>query len=268
LARQRALESGIFAMAEVPMDAPIPLPPNEFMDAVAGQHVTDAIHAQIGDILFQTIVKHCAVLPGDRILDIGSGCGRVATPFASYLTSGTYDGVDIVLPMVEWCRENISSRVSNFQFHHADLSNTLYSSSGGDASKYRFPFRDDCFDVIFATSVFTHLVPASAHQYAREIARMLKTDGGRALLTFYLLNDSFRRRRADGVKDMADFPDQMDGYAVMNRDNPEAVLAFEESDAARLLTDAGLHIHDLSLGVWSGNPGWTYQDAFLVSKAV
>jgi SAM-dependent methyltransferase len=251
-----------------PATSPIPLPPNDLMDAVAGQHVTNAIHVDIGYALFQTIVKHCAVLPSDCILDIGSGCGRVATPFASYLTSGTYDGVDIVLPMVQWCSENISSRVANFRFHHADLSNTLYSNSGGDASQYRFPFLDDYFDVIFATSVFTHLVPTSAQQYAREIARMLKKDGGRALLTFYLLNDSFRRRRADGVKDMADFPHQMDGYSVMNRDNPEAVLAFEESGAARLLTQAGLYIHDLSLGTWSGHVGWTYQDVFLVSKAV
>lgn len=242
-----------------PVTSPIPLPPGAFMDAVAGEHVTDAIHVHIGEVLFQTIVQHCAVLPSDRILDIGSGCGRVATPFAGYLTGGTYDGIDIVLPMVQWCRENISSRRPNFQFHHADLSNTLYSSSGGDASHYRFPFRDDCFDVVFATSVFTHLMPASAQQYAREIARVLKKGGGRALLTFYLLNDSFRRRRAEGVKDMADFPDQMDGYSVMNRDNPEAVLAFEESDAVRLLTEAGLHIHNLSLGAWSGNAGWTYR---------
>jgi hypothetical protein len=49
------------------------------------------------------------------------------------------------------------------------------------ADRYVFPFPDETFDVIFATSVFTHSVPASARQYAREIARLLKSRSGRPL---------------------------------------------------------------------------------------
>ena len=51
----------------------------------------------------------------------------------------------------------------------------------------------------------------------------------------------------------------------MIADNPEAALSYEESVARHLLEDASLTIEHLSLGQWSQNPGWTYQDAILLS---
>jgi hypothetical protein len=58
-----------------------------------------------------------------------------------------------------------------------------------------------------------------------------------------------------------------DGYSVGYASNPEAVVAYEEGVARRMLEDASLTIEHLSLGGWSQNPGWTWQDAFLVSAA-
>jgi SAM-dependent methyltransferase len=182
---------------------------------------------------------------------------------SSYLTDGVYHGVDIVKPMVDWCKANISTRVPNFYFHHADLSNTLYRVEGESAEGYVFPFADGTFDVIFATSVFTHLVVGSANQYAKEVARLPKPRAGRALLTFFLTNDKYRSR----LKTLGmDFPYQFDGYSVANKANPEAVVAYEEADASAMLRNASLSIEGLSQGQWSGNPGWTFQDVFLVSR--
>jgi SAM-dependent methyltransferase len=165
---------------------------------------------------------------------------------------------------VDWCKANISTRTSHFHFHHADLSNTRYRTEEGQpADSYVFPFPDGTFDVIFATSVFTHLIPASAKQYAREVARLLKPESGRGLLTFFLTNDGFRRRR-EAAK--VAFPLQCDGYSVNVRDNPEAVVAYEEADACAMLRNASLSIEELSLGQWSLNPGWTHQDVFVVSR--
>jgi ubiquinone/menaquinone biosynthesis C-methylase UbiE len=98
-------------------------PPREFISAVSGGDFDD--FDEIGQHLFDLIRGRCNVKPSDHILDIGSGCGRVAIPFTSYLSGGKYDGFDVVLPMVEWCREYITSRYPNFLFNHADLSNTL-----------------------------------------------------------------------------------------------------------------------------------------------
>ena len=72
--------------------------------------------------------------------------------------------------MVEWCVANISSGYPNFHFCHAELSNTLYPGGSEDAASFVFPYLDGAFDMVFAMSVFTHLVPASAQNYIDEKA--------------------------------------------------------------------------------------------------
>jgi hypothetical protein len=44
------------------------------------------------------------------------------------------------------------------------------------------------------------------------------------------------------------------------------VIAYEEPVARRILESGGLTINELSLGKWSKNNGWTYQDVFLLGK--
>lgn len=52
----------------------------------------------------------------------------------------------------------------------------------------------------------------------------------------------------------------------MNEQEPERVLAYEESYAREMLTGAGLDFEGFSYGYWRVQGGWTYQDPFLVSK--
>lgn len=234
------------------------LPPKEFIDLIGGGF------AEVGRSLFDLIVEKCEVTPTDHILDIGSGCGHVAIPFTEYLTTGKYDGFDVVLPMVEWCSQNITAKYPHFNFQYASLTNTVYSKDGDAACGYVFPFESDTFDIVFATSVFTHLVTESARQYAKEIARVLKPSG-RALLTFFILNDHTRAKKAAGVGIMP-FSYNRGGCFLESEEIPEAAVAFEQYTATDILNSGGLKINDLSFGSWSQNEGWTYQDAFLVSK--
>lgn len=244
---------------------PFPLPPAEFMAAVAGKPVTIAEHIMVGEHVFSVVREHCNVIPQDDVLDIGSGCGRVASHFLNY-TTGRYIGLDVVEPMVQWCQEHLSPLRRNFEFVHADISNTHYSQDGASAAEYEFPFASASFDVVFATSVFTHLLPSSAAQYAREIARVLKP-GGRALLTFMLINDDLRARTFDGHPPDTRLPYRRGGCYLLMPDNPEAVVGFEQEDAEALIKATGLLVEDISIGSWTGVPGgWSYQDCILVNK--
>jgi SAM-dependent methyltransferase len=243
----------------------IPVPPDEFRELVNGLPIDESGHREIGGILFDLIRNECQLTLGSTVLDIGCGCGRIAAPMTEYLKSGTYHGLDIVEPMIAWCRQHITSRHNNFHFRHANLTNTLYNSEGTPASAYVFPFNNDTFDVIFATSVFTHLVPNSAAQYARQIHRVLKP-GGKALLTWYLLNNNWREKiKSDQT--ISAFPHPYNGCRVMVAEDPERVIAFEIDDAIKILLDAGLKLEKLSLGAWSKNQsGLTWQDVTLVTK--
>jgi len=243
----------------------IPLPPQKFIDAVAGGPVHSAGHVEVGRQLHTLVKERCCVLPEDAVLDLGCGCGRIAVHFTAS-QRGEYHGLDIMNPMVEWCRAQITTRFPNFHFHHADLENTLYRGGTENAATFKFPFSDSKFNVVFATSLFTHLLPDSATNYAQEIARVLRP-GGRALLTFFLLNSDWRERIASGQKLLAEFPYKIGDCRTANLENPEAVIAYEQHDAVKIFEDAGLDVDSISLGAWrKRSDGWTWQDAILVSK--
>ena len=106
----------------------------------------------VGDELKELLVRF-GLRPDDRVLDIGSGVGRVAIPLTRYLgAEGTYDGFDVVRRAVAWCRQNVTPRYPNFRFHHVKVRNSEYRGSGALASDFRFPFADASFDFAFIDS--------------------------------------------------------------------------------------------------------------------
>src|SRR5437660_8110638 len=120
-----------------------------------------AVGEELKDLLVRFGLK-----PTDRVLDAGSGVGRVAIPLARYLhSSGSYDGFDIVRRAVTWCRRHITQHHPNFRFHHVKVRNSEYRGSGAAAVEFRFPFEDASFDFAFATSLFTHLMLDETRRY-------------------------------------------------------------------------------------------------------
>jgi cyclopropane fatty-acyl-phospholipid synthase-like methyltransferase len=84
-----------------------------------------------------------------------------------------------------------------------NLYNANYNPRGIlDPTMFQFPTSGARFDVALAVSVFTHLLPETATHYIQELARVMKP-GGRALLTFFLLNDSARSGLATGTSTRA-----------------------------------------------------------------
>ena len=236
------------------MTLTIPLPPQEFMDAVAGVHFEGIDHINLGRILAALVKDLCRLKSNDTVLDLGCGCGRIASHFATDGFSGQYHGLDIVKPMIDWCRDNISAGYPNFHFHHADLDNTYYRGGRGDAATYKFPFADNTFDVVFATSVFTHLVPGSARNYFNEIARVLR-HGGRATFSFFLLNDEWRAIVASGTAIQINFAHEFsEGCRVFDPDDPEHIIAYEESHALKMIDQAGLCVERVVHGGWPKDP--------------
>ena len=62
-------------------------------------------------------IEEGGLLSDDKLLDIGSGIGRMAVGLTSYLKTGEYEGFDAVQQGVDWCQINIQSKFPNFQFY-------------------------------------------------------------------------------------------------------------------------------------------------------
>jgi ubiquinone/menaquinone biosynthesis C-methylase UbiE len=199
----------------------------------------------------------------ERVLDVGCGCGQMALHLMNYLDeNGSYVGVDIHRPSINWCRKKIASRHQNFRFEHIDVRNLAYNPNGTQpAEAYRFPFSDRSFDLVLLKSVFTHMRPPDVSNYLSEVSRLLK-ENGRCLATFFLLNEEQAKQSAN---DLA-FNYGAGEWRYVYEHSPESAIAYDEPFVMQLVETCGLRLENRFYGRWSGrDDGLSYQDILLLS---
>jgi SAM-dependent methyltransferase len=241
----------------------LPSPPPERV------FVGDGAFLPIGVEFLKWFVRLGALAPYERVLDVGSGIGRMAIPLTQYLEAGSYDGVDVVDEGVAWCKQNITSRYENFRFHRLDLAHPIYNPNGKQTTtNLRLPFKDATFDFVFMTSVVPHLHTADVRAYAHEIRRVMAPDA-RFFVTAFMLNGP--AREALQAKRGA-YPFAVEG-AAKDRElyadlaSPLAAVAFDEDFLLSLFLAVGLRRYQPPIyGRWSGRatPGPSFQDINLL----
>jgi SAM-dependent methyltransferase len=222
----------------------------------------------VGTWFVQRFIDLCDLQPHAHVLDVGCGIGRIAAPLTKHLgDEGRYEGFDIVPAGIAWCQERITARFPNFRFQLADIYNAEYNPTGRcQAAQFAFPYPDNTFDFAFATSVFTHMLPADVQHYQAEIARVLKP-GGQCLCTFFLLTDTTLRLLAEG-RSAYDLTIDAGDYRTVDREKPERVVALPLA-----LVDGGFQRHGMRIvrpirfGTWSGREsGLSHQDIVIAVK--
>ncbi|MBI2441966.1 MAG: class I SAM-dependent methyltransferase [Lentisphaerae bacterium] len=212
-------------------------------------------YKQAGRDFLRFFIELCQLKPNEAVLEVGSGCGRIAAALTGYLSGqGRYEGFEIVAAGVDWCRATISSRFPAFYFQTADIYNRHYNPKGrSSAQTYAFPYPDATFDFVFLSSVFTHMLPEEAQNYLAEIARVLKP-GGRCLSTYFLWNAEAAALTEAG-KSQFDFYCDRGVYRVENPAVPETAVCFAEQFILELHAQVGLILkHPPWYGTWCGRP--------------
>jgi SAM-dependent methyltransferase len=217
------------------------------------------------------------ITQSSKVLEIGCGLGRVAFPLRYILTSeGSYDGFEICQFKVTFLEQTFHQAHPNFRFIWANIHNTFYNPEGEiEANNYRFPYEDNSFDIVFAASVFTHMLPDIAQNYFQETFRVLKP-GGRAVFSFFIL-DNYRPgeprplgfARPDFNFDHS-YGQYGNEFAIVSPDNPEYMTAYRLSLIERFATQAGLEFQQSPIpGCWSGSHlNWVgAQDLVIFKKA-
>lgn len=224
---------------------------------------------QIGDAVVQRFVEYAGLKSDERVLDVGSGVGRIALALTKYLSSDArYEGFDVDPEGIAWSQENITPRFPNFHFQVADIYTKNYNPGGQyRASEYRFPFDDGSFSFCFLTSIFTHLLPADLEHYLDEIARVLEP-GGRCYITMMLLNDVSLDDIAND-RGSRSFRYNKGAYRLQNNEIPERAIAYEEEYTRRAFAQSGLTIVEpIYFRGWSRTkqPSQNNQDVIVATK--
>jgi len=186
----------------------------------------------------------CGLKPQEHVLDIGCGCGQVAAQLTKYLNhGGTYEGFDIDVELIEWCKQTISTQYPHFRFQVADIFSKMYNPKGRyEPFEYRFPYNNDLFDLIFLKSVFTHMTQG-VDNYLTEICRVLKP-GGRSVASYFLLNKASMEgvKAEKGQRRNLDFQYVFENCRTLDDTNPEAAVAYDESYILSLYEQYGLKV--------------------------
>jgi len=172
-----------------------PVPPGEMTNWVG---ISQSLDADSWKIAIDDSYRHFVSMLGGVnpewcVLEPGCGCGRLALSIAPRVRS--YIGFDVNRSLVGWCRENIPEG----KFHHVDAKNEMYNPGG--SATIRFPCEDSTVDLIYMSSVVTHLRRGDFEEFLREGARCLKP-GGRMLFSCYLQSSAMQGRDTVPVDDI------------------------------------------------------------------
>ncbi len=200
------------------------------------------------------------------VLELGCGHGRTGRGLLAYLRSpGRYVGLDLDARRIQDARAWIQRRFPNFEFIHADVRHPYANPAGPtEARDYTFPFADASFDVIYAASLFSHLLPDAARRYLQESRRVLKP-GGRCLFSFFLLDHY--RGPGTTISPLYEFRDELPGtpgVAVHDRGYPDALVGYRLEILRAFSDRAGLRVARVIPGLWSESPGWAVHEQDLV----
>lgn len=224
------------------------------------QFVGEGDFAATGDEFLGHFTQIAGLSPGERVLDVGCGIGRMARPLAGFLDperGGAYSGFDVNPVGIGWCEARYPP---HFSFARVDLHNARYNPAGSlRADDFRFPADDDAFDLVILTSVLTHLLEAEAGHYLSETRRVL-APGGRMLATFFLLDEGSRAALRDG-RTAVSFEDPQGAVAIHSDEMPEDAVAYDER-----WVRARADVREVHRGTWRGNsspPAASFQDLVL-----
>jgi SAM-dependent methyltransferase len=213
----------------------------------------------IGEASRKLLIRH-GLRPDYRVLDIGSGIGRVAIPLTAYLSAtGSYEGFDVIRPWVRWCQRRVTPSHPNFRFTHVAVSNSHYGRGGVDPSQFSFPYDDASFDFVFAMSVFTHMHLEGVRRYISEAHRVLRP-GGTFVASFFLAEKDLSNTALHFHVDRGN-------YRLLSETDPDWAIAFDPALVDEFLPPSVWRDRLMEPGTWRNVVSDEFQDIVVATKA-
>lgn len=232
------------SLEEIVANPILPLPAEE--DIYTGGSAAD--FRDIGVAVLRSLIAHAELRRDSRVVEIGSGIGRVAAPLAEWMGgSGSYLGFEIVFKGVNWCKANITTRYNNARFIHVDMFNEYYNKDG---ILKVFPdlFNQMRFDVAVFSSVFTHLTESDMRRFLDLMSKAV-VPGGMVWSTWFLM-DAEAQRCVSEARTSLNFCEK-DGCAhYLSPEKSTVAVAFEETQVLATIDACGFDVTHVSKGNW------------------
>jgi ubiquinone/menaquinone biosynthesis C-methylase UbiE len=246
----------------------LPIPPEELRVWV-GPFGDAKLYRASGNSNLQSIIDLCGLKPHAQVLEVGCGCGRIATALASYLAdSGGYDGFDVAAPLINWCREEMQPRLPRFRFHLADEVKAPGHNPSGtkSAAEFMFPYPSSGFNLVILSSVLTHILPEAIENYLRETARVLQP-GAPAFISMFLF-DAAAANAVNSQTTIVDFRHRIGSCLTFDPVHPEEGIACEEAWFLEAVNRAGLRLSTVRRGDWRTVRSYLITQDYVVATKV
>ena len=224
---------------------------------------------EVSDEHIAHLETYASLRSARNVVEIGCGVGRDAIPLTGLLPhDGTYLGIDVIRPSIQWACENITAKAQNFRFVHFDVSDAQHNPGGGSAmTTYSIPAEDESTDLIFLNSVFTHMFPTDDAHYISEFARLLRP-GGRVLASMFTMEADLipylRRIGGGGLRNLTFAHEVEPGFFHNDPDVVPGATAYALSRIRTMATDVGLTPARFVRGSWRKDDGFAVEGQDLV----
>ena len=216
---------------EITPDPSIPLPPYSLR--MGGKHFkkdADFVAAGVRDV--KMLRQRAGLGRRKRVLDWGCGAGRLAIGIKHLIGNvEDYHGVDIQPELLTWAKDNLSDDHTRFTL--VDAHNARYNPDG--APSFEIPADDDSVDVLYAYSVFSHMLTHDLAGYGATIARIL-APGGHAWVTAFV------------EEDVADCVENPTDYLKLEWSGALHCVRYDRLFLERTLWEAGLAVDEFVYG--------------------
>lgn len=225
----------------------------------------DGDFVALGDAIVKNLIELVGLTEGQAVVDIGCAIGRNATAlFRRFGEQIDYLGFDIVRYGITWCRNHFRG-AARYKFVHSDIYNSFYNPRGKlSPAEYVFPCQSGSTDVVFATSVFTHMQARETRHYINETARISKL-GGRCYFTFFLLDEHSSSSIKAGTATYS-FAHAGQGCRIESIAEPDMAVAYDLTWVEETLTSAGFKLERVERASWRGLESPHYQDIVVAKK--
>ncbi|MDX2090722.1 MAG: class I SAM-dependent methyltransferase [Kofleriaceae bacterium] len=125
-----------------------------------------------------SVIDALDVRPGQRLLELGAGPGRLAIALKRRYPDATIDALDTDAGMIARARRNAAKAGVDIMFHEGDMT--------------RLPDLGH-FDRVYSTMVFHHLRPQAKREALADAHRVLERDGCFVVVDFGVPRDFLQR---------------------------------------------------------------------------